>query len=406
MRALIGRSLVLMAVLLAGCGGGGLELHWTSGAVRVDTSRAGASAWPAIATLSNGDFVVAWSYSSSDGRVVAVRAQRFAADGAEAGTEQSVNRSFSNRSGRPAVAPLRDGGYVIAWISSDLSAIDAQRFDERDERVGDEWRVNDAALTAPSEFGLAGLEDGGYVVAWSAPDGSVWWRRVDAADVRGEQERVTSARPASHSVMAAGLTGGGFVVAWTRLRQDGSGLNDVVAQRVDSAGSKRGTEQVVNGPDTPAQDLAAAAGLAPGGYAIVWTVATQYWPGYGAGVDVHAQRFDSQGERIASPTAVNAAGGWRHVLPAIASLSDGGWLVAWQAFRPGSTGWAVRAQRFDAGGGRMGSEIAITDESTQHEQVAAAGLAGGGYVLGWTVWSSGAPAAIEMIRYDDRNRAQ
>jgi hypothetical protein len=94
---------------------------------------------PALAALADGGFVVAWedlSWSGGDASYLGVRAQLFDAAGARAGNEFLVNTATSSVQYDPAVAALSDGRIVVAWTDfsqtggdTSWSAIRAQTFD-------------------------------------------------------------------------------------------------------------------------------------------------------------------------------------------------------------------------------------------------------------------------------------
>jgi hypothetical protein len=69
---------------------------------------------PAIASDASGNFVVVWVSSGQDGSLDGVFGQRFDAAGAAQGAE------FQYTTGRqvsPAVASLPNGHFVVAWVS-------------------------------------------------------------------------------------------------------------------------------------------------------------------------------------------------------------------------------------------------------------------------------------------------
>ncbi|MCK6405225.1 MAG: cadherin domain-containing protein, partial [Rhodocyclaceae bacterium] len=84
----------------------------------------------AVTSLSNGDFVVTWaSYQDADG--YGVYGQRFSANGVRLGAEFRINTTETGYQNNPDLAPMLDGGFVVAWESPDesgSSGIFARRF--------------------------------------------------------------------------------------------------------------------------------------------------------------------------------------------------------------------------------------------------------------------------------------
>ena len=74
---------------------------------------------PSIAALNNGDYVVSWASSSSDGTGYNVFAQRFSPDGVRLGPELRLSEFdvdwHAAFQGPGALAGLTGGGFVAAW---------------------------------------------------------------------------------------------------------------------------------------------------------------------------------------------------------------------------------------------------------------------------------------------------
>lgn len=392
-----------MAVLVAscaGCGGGAWDLY----AQRADAPdtlapQGGNSSAAAMATLANGDLATAWHFLGNDGKTFAVRLQRFDANGARIGSEQTINRSTLARAVRPAIAPLTDGGYLVAWMTPDSLALYVQHFDATDHRVGSERRVSSLPLDASSGFGAAPVNDGGYVLVWVAVDGSVYWRRFHAQGDPDAESRLDPTETTARSAFVAGLSDGGWVIAWTHLRPNGGGIADVYAQRFDANGSKHDRPFVVNTSAAALQVVEGIAGLRSGRYVVVWTVQAGTAPG------VYAQCLDAGGGRVQSQTRVEASAR-PQARPDVAALNDGGYLVAWEALAATGANWDVRAQRFDAGARASGGAMLVSSGGStgSRQQAAAAGSDDGGYMLAWTVSSPGATSSIEIARYGSNNR--
>ncbi len=129
------------------------------------------------------------------------------------------------------------------------------------------------------------------------------------------------------------------------------------------------------------QTAPAVAALAGGGYVIAWLV-----EGSVNGVDfsgVRAQRFDAGGAKVGGELVLSA--GPAAGVPDLAALADGGFVATWDA-RPdpaGPTNYVAR--RFDGAGNPVGGEFqANTASNADHAASAqATALAGGGYLVEW-----------------------
>jgi serralysin len=101
----------------------------------------------------------------------------------------------------------------------------------------------------------------------------------------------------------------------------------------------------------------------------------------------------------APPAQVNNAGG--AYVAETAALAGGGYVVAWTHVQdtPGGTEYSVRAQRFDASGAEVGSEIVATSGTAYAPNtVAVAGLSNGAFVLSWDGPTAGSPGQASDIQ--------
>jgi hypothetical protein len=195
------------------------------------TSADGASA----ALIGTGGFVAVWASPGQDGSQLAIRGRRFSGGGNRDGPEFQVNTYTANSQAYPSVAGLNDGGFLVAWSSygqdGSWSGIYAQRHDLLGNRVGGEFRVNVHTTDGQSRPKVGGLADGGYVIAWQSlgQDGSgsgIYAQRYTAAGARiggnFQVNTMTAGHQAAPSVV--GLAGGGFVVIWEGADGSGKGI--------------------------------------------------------------------------------------------------------------------------------------------------------------------------------------
>jgi hypothetical protein len=87
----------------------------------VNTTTLGSQEAASIAALANGGFVIAWQDGSATGGDTsgfAIRAQVYSATGAKVGVEFLVNTQTAGSQAKPAVAALSNGDFVITWDGS------------------------------------------------------------------------------------------------------------------------------------------------------------------------------------------------------------------------------------------------------------------------------------------------
>src|SRR5262249_25558752 len=135
--------------------------------------------YPAIASDSVGNFIVAWlSGPLQDSASYGVFGQRFFASGAPCGAEFRINSYTTSSQTLPAVARDSAGAFVVVWGSygqdGSRSGVFAQRYDSSGGTVGTEWQVN-AYTTDEQRNPRVALDGGGnFVVVWNGKveDGS------------------------------------------------------------------------------------------------------------------------------------------------------------------------------------------------------------------------------------------
>jgi hypothetical protein len=197
-----------------------------------------------------------------------------------------------------------------------------------------------------------------------------------------------------------GLADGGFLVVWqtNSTTADGS-LGAIKGQRYGATGNPVGGEFLVNTATVGNQLNVSAATLQSGGYVLTWetTDAAQD----GSGTAVKAQLFDAGGARVGPEFLVNSLTYLDQQAPSVAALASGGFVIAWHTTDTAQdgAGWAVKAQRFDAAGAKVGSEFLVnTVVFGSQNNIDIAGLSNGGFVVTWQT-GSGATANIYARNY-------
>ena len=352
--------------------------------------------YPVIAALSGGGYVVSWVPVGQDGSGYGVYAQRYDSNGVAPGQEARVNTTTVGDQFWPVITGLADGGYVIAWMS-DLQdgsefGIYAQRYNASGAAVGGETRANTYTANAQSFPTIAALNDGGYVIAWESegqdPPGNgypfastgIYAQRYNAngAAVGNETQINTTTAFGQSSPAITALSDGGYVVAWQSSGQEIEGAG-IWSQRYDVNGAPVGVETHVNTQTISDQIDPAITGLSNGGYVVVW-----YGGEYGASAAISARRYDASGAPVGVQTRVDTTTADVDVLPAVTALSDGGYVVTWSSTGLGP--WSLNAQRYDANGTPVGSELLLNSPSISgyvQPSPAVAALAGGGYAAVW-----------------------
>ena len=366
-------------------------------AFQVNGFTAGLQYAPAVAALTNGDFVAVWVSRGQDGSGDGVYAQLLSSSGAKLGGEFQISTTTAGHQQAPAVAAVGDG-FVVAWDSAgqdgSLDAIVARRFLNNGTADGAEVVVNAATLGAQVAPALAARADGTLSVAWQGPrparvDDAAWTQVVSSVLARNGSATVAGegGQLAQGATQVLALSGGRSLLLWHGDNTDGSGF-DVYGQRVGADQVVEGVTFRVNSHQPSYQTFPAATTLAGEGFVVVWSSYGQDGSEYG----IYGQRYDSQGQRSGSEFQVSTIGAGSQERPAIAAMADGGFVVAWT--REGATGAAVELQRFSPLGVKLGGVLSVDSGGASLRNVDLATGVGGGLLL---LAESATAAGLEVV---------
>ncbi len=197
--------------------------------------------------MNDGGFVVAWQSNGQDGNLDGIFGQRYQANETLFGSEIRVNNYTTSFQINPTIAPLNDGGFVVAWQSNgqdgDNYGIFAQRFQDNGNPLGSEFQVNNYTTSGQVFPAIAPLNDGGFIVAWTSTgqDGNGYGifvqRYHNNGALFGTEFQVNSHTTSDQMRPSiAPLKDDGFLVAWQSSLQDGD-ADGIFAQRYDLVGN-------------------------------------------------------------------------------------------------------------------------------------------------------------------------
>jgi hypothetical protein len=345
---------------------------------------------PAITVLADGSFVITWSSRGQDAgdnsAFSGIYGQRFSRSGAKIGVEFQVNTGVARDQANSSIAALTDGGWVVVWASDVVgsgfsSNIYGQRYNANGFLVGGEFQINGFTANPANIATLAvtGLPDGGFVVTWdantSAVNEQISGRRYGANGVGGSEFKVnTFFQTAVGNPATTFLANGGWVVTWSSYGQDGDGFG-ISGQRYNSNGTAAGSEFLVNTYGSGGQTDSQVRALADGGFLVVWASNAPDNSLDG----IYAQRFDAGGVKVGGEVQVaNEIG-----VPAVTVLNDGGFLVTWKSIAVTNS---LSGQRLDASGNKSGPAFLIDSPNVSGvtESPVVGTLPDGRVVLAWT----------------------
>lgn len=312
---------------------------------------------PVLVYLDDGSFLLFWTEEKGYLRAAVfhydydvleqdVYGQRFSAEGRPVGARFRVNRVQAGLQRNPAVAVGPDGGFLIAWDSSDgVSGVGpgdgvfVRGFTARGLAVGAELKLDEFAGVAARQPALAAGRDG-YLMVWEG-DG------------------------------------------------DGTVGIEIFARLLDAGGEAVGPQFRLNGTAARDQRAPAVAAGADGGYLAVWYAGIETPGRY----RIFGQAVGDDGALLGPELTVSASDVERaHVLPEIAASSSGEFLVGWLLWY-GDFQTAVVGVHLDALGNPVGESFWISQHQTSSRTIAMAAGPRGDYMATWEGFTTGTRAA-------------
>jgi Ca2+-binding RTX toxin-like protein len=372
---------------------------------RVNTATQSSQSDPAIAMAADGKSVLVWTGVGEDGSDYGIYARLYSATGEPQADAFRVNDFPAHGiQGTPAIAMASDGSFVIAWTSYQAedgsnSGVYARRYDAAGRPLAETFLVNTVTDGWQEGPAIAFATDGSFAIAWTHLQTSAGWglwkvhaqRFSSTGEQLGDYFQVNTSEESHRFAPAIAFAAdGSFVITWTSRFQDGSG-DGIYAQRYNAAGEQFGPEFQVNTATYSNQHSTAIAATPDGGFVITWS--SEYQDGSGTGV--YATRFDALGNPLPRPvSAIPGEGNFEfrvnthtydaQIYPAIATTADGGFIITWMSHGQDGSGGGIYAQRFSAGGERLGGEFRVnaTVYDAQEFPVIAVS-ADGSFVIAW-----------------------
>ena len=324
-----------------------------------------------VTVLQDGGSIIAYSTSSIEvpANSFGIAAQRFTADGERTGPAIQVNTTAPGNQTEPDVVGLANGGFVVAWTSTNASGVNngvyLQRFAADGNKSGNELSI----VSQGGQARLAALGDGGFALAYASyGNGSaLLTQRFSAAgEAVGAPVTVIAQSSSAYEVIA---------------RPDGSYL--VVYQ-----------DQMLKAQAYGANGAALGEPRTLGSFAAPTITAASdgFFVAYQNNYDTVVKRFNANGSEVATPVTVtgflNAQNWLSNEVPRVIEVDGGGFVLAWREVsrvivnsQVTSTTYRHLTQLFGADGNRIGVPQDLGVPSGQLQFLSAAALPDGGVVL-------------------------
>ncbi len=238
----------------------------------------------------DGGFVAAWRYSDASNEHLELR--HFNADGQALSGTRIFGHDYDNggKERNVSLATLSNGNFVAAWTQTtpaagdgNLWTVEAQVFSFNQTshtNVSAILTVNTTATGYQFNPSVTGLTGGGFVVTWI--DGSATGADTSSWAIRGQVFTATGGKVGEEFVVntvtaeaqyypsVTALLDGGFMAVWDDWSQTATNNVDIHGQRFDELGNKVGTQLRLNAFTAGGQTDADTATLADGRVVVVW----------------------------------------------------------------------------------------------------------------------------------------
>lgn len=228
--------------------------------------------------------------------------QRLSASGQKLGPEVLVNQFHPFNQRDPAVATLSDGTFVVVWVSEEqfrhlfgganYVVIKGRQYSSSGNPLGDEFRIDGTEAAICASPAIRASAGGGFTVVWNQVDRS----RTNSWDIYGRTFgpggaatsspfRINTHTYGDQIQPDISRSGANELVVWTSLGQDGS--REGVYGRLLASGIPAGGEFRVNTTTRAGQIHPAVAAYGSDHFVAVWASFT----GLASGYDLMGQRF-------------------------------------------------------------------------------------------------------------------
>jgi len=299
----------------------------------VSSSTTNYQAFPSVAVLKDGNFVIVLSFNLFNS--VEIRGQLFNESGSKVGLEFKF-REVSGSS--PTVASLDDGNFVVAWTEMWTNQwgyaqihVLSQLFNANTSKIGDFTK------TPGSRSSISSLKNGNFVITWdrTSPNATEIYAQLyhTNASKLGDEFQVNTYITAQQTHPSVGcLSNGNFFIAWAGFKH--SNILNVDGQLFHPNGSKIGEELWVNKNDK----------LYSGSQPFVSGLDTNKFVVFWGGLV--GQIFDVNGTSIGNTFQANTIDSGGNSRAETLSLGNFTFIVFWSGFDSSGVGsrWDVHAR--------------------------------------------------------------
>ncbi|MEO6195223.1 MAG: hypothetical protein ABIS20_19565 [Thermoanaerobaculia bacterium] len=347
----------------------------------VNTRTFGSQYRPAVASDSAGNTFVAWI----DNRHIGLKGRAYNASGTPVSGEIAIE-GFSgiNLNGRPRVAALGPGDFIVTWGGPNGRGIKFRRFNALGQPLSDTLTAYDEPIDSAFSPDVAADPAGGFILCWSVQTSAfrVLIQRFDSFGAPRAGALVVSPESGGRKDdprVAVDPVSGRFMVTWIDQRETEN--PDVWARRLNASGQPLGPEFLVD-TDKGGEALGAMPVFHNDGFSVVWSNFNV------SRLEILAQRFDAAGSRAGGAVLLSLEQGfYAPSAPAVAVAPSGGLLVLWAGVDQLGPDAGVRGRLFDGEWRPAGALFEVNTYTQWSQTEPSVAVDGRGNFT--AVWSSG-----------------
>gem|GEM_PF-1407463 len=342
---------------------------------RVNTHTANNQRFPAVASLNNSTFAIAWSSNGQDGNDYGIFGQLFNANGSKLGDEFQVNTYTIGHQDYPQIVGLNNERFVISWqgaSSQDNSGISGQMFYINGTKFGTEFQVNTYTIGSNDAPAIAKLNEEKFIIAWNELSGydgdgyGVYGQLYHTNGTRDNSEfriNTTTGGQQAHPAISS-ISNDKFVVTWHSPDVSSYGI---FGQIFHVNGTKLGPEFQVNSYTSNYQKRPSTTRLGNDKFVISWTSDIQDGSSWG----IFGQLFNVNGTKFGSEFPINSYTTDAQIYSTVVELYNGEFVVTWASTGQDGFGDGVYGQRFSVeatGAIKRGPEFRVNTYTENNQQ--------------------------------------
>ncbi len=324
-----------------------------------------------------GNLIAVWESRRQDKGNYGVYAQRFSPLGKRIGSEVRVNRTRRSAQWQPALTDCGDRSWV-GWESfgqdGDGFGCYMRRLDNDAPAGSDEVQLNEITSGNQTGLVLAPRVDGGIIAAWIGPEmetfrRKAWCARIDADGKRCEKpfELDPASEGEENLVCIASRGKRGFVAVWAAVGEDGRPAG-IFGRLFDREGRPTTPAFGINERNDPGSIEPALATGTDGSFIVAWMEIAPGADSHG----VMARSFCADGAPKTSAFSVSASGSAIRSGASVAMADDGRFCVAWNRSTEDSDGKEIMARLHGAGAEPRGTAFRLNQVAQGNQALHAA----------------------------------